>query len=162
LVDGVAKKKTNLNLLMEMILFGCRLGRVESYGPSAPRPALYLRLSSIAVAVPVATVLVQNGTLNAGDNFVVGNVYGKVRAMFDDPRRTVEDGSSFPRRSEIIGMEALPKAGDQFVGRGRSRDKRAAFPNTASRNHAKPHWPRVRASRWKGWRSRSRPRARRN
>src|SRR5438093_8930941 len=63
---------------------------------------------------PVASVLVQNGTLRAGDNFVVGNVYGKVRAMFDDRGAQLEEAPpSTP--VEILGMEGLPQAGDQFV-----------------------------------------------
>jgi translation initiation factor IF-2 len=57
---------------------------------------------------------VQNGTLHAGDNFVVGNVYGKVRAMFDDRSKPLKEaGPSTP--VEIIGLEGLPSAGDQFV-----------------------------------------------
>src|SRR3954463_13934136 len=63
---------------------------------------------------PVATVLVQNGTLNASDNFVVGNVFGKVRAMFDDRGAAlVSAPPSTP--VEILGLEGLPQAGDQFV-----------------------------------------------
>ncbi len=63
---------------------------------------------------PVATVLIHNGTLRAGENFVVGNIFGKVRAMFDDRGRTLEEaGPSTP--VEILGLEGLPQAGDQFV-----------------------------------------------
>ncbi len=63
---------------------------------------------------PVGTILVQNGTLHAGDNFVVGNVYGKVRAMFDDRGKALKEAPpSTP--VEIIGLEGLPQAGDQFV-----------------------------------------------
>ena len=63
---------------------------------------------------PVATILVQNGTLRTGDNYVVGNVYGKVRAMFDDRGHAIEEAPpSTP--VEILGMEGLAQAGDQFV-----------------------------------------------
>ena len=63
---------------------------------------------------PVATVLIDNGTLHAGENFVVGNVFGKVRAMFDDRGRALDEaGPSTP--VEILGLEGLPQAGDQFV-----------------------------------------------
>jgi len=63
---------------------------------------------------PVATVLVENGTLKVGENFVVGNVFGKVRAMFDDRGRALEAAPpSTP--VEILGLEGLPQAGDQFV-----------------------------------------------
>jgi len=63
---------------------------------------------------PVGTILVQNGTLKTGDNFVVGNVYGKVRAMFDDRGHGLQEAPpSTP--VEILGLEGLPQAGDQFV-----------------------------------------------
>src|SRR5205807_667980 len=63
---------------------------------------------------PVATLLVQNGRLRTGGSFVVGNVYGKVRAMFDDRGAQLEEAPpSTP--VEILGMEGLPQAGDQFV-----------------------------------------------
>src|SRR5262249_60499189 len=60
------------------------------------------------------TVPVQDGPLRTSDNFVVGNVYGKVRAMFDD--RGAQLSSAPPSTPvEILGMEGLPQAGDQFV-----------------------------------------------
>ena len=62
---------------------------------------------------PVATVLVQDGTLRNSDNFVVGNVYGKVRAMFDDRGAPLQEAPpSTP--VEILGMEGLPQAGRLF------------------------------------------------
>jgi translation initiation factor IF-2 len=61
----------------------------------------------------VATVLVQNGTLKVGDNFVAGAVYGKVRAMFDENGHPVKEaGPSTP--VEVLGLEGLPLAGDTF------------------------------------------------
>ncbi|WP_136797865.1 translation initiation factor IF-2 [Desulfosediminicola ganghwensis] len=62
----------------------------------------------------VATVLVQEGTLNNGDNFVVGMHAGKVRAMFDDRGRTIKTaGPSIP--VEVQGLSGVPQAGDEFV-----------------------------------------------
>jgi translation initiation factor IF-2 len=59
-------------------------------------------------------VLVQNGTLHIGDNFIVGNTFGKVRAMFDDRGSVVEEAPpSTP--VEVLGLEGLPQAGDQFL-----------------------------------------------
>jgi translation initiation factor IF-2 len=63
---------------------------------------------------PVATVLVQNGTLHAGDNFVVGNVFGKVRAMFND-RGVVVEAAPPATPVEVLGLEGLPQAGDPLV-----------------------------------------------
>ena len=63
---------------------------------------------------PVATILVQEGTLHGGDAFVCGVYYGKVRAMIDDHSRKVESAPpSFP--VEILGLQGVPQAGDSFV-----------------------------------------------
>jgi translation initiation factor IF-2 len=112
-VDVSAKQKTNLNLLLEMI---CLLADLQELKANADRPAtgVVLEAKLDRGRGPVATVLVQNGTLRTGDNFVVGNVFGKVRAMFDDRgNQLAEAPPSSP--VEILGIEGLPQAGDQFL-----------------------------------------------
>jgi len=112
-VDVSAKQKTNLNLLMEMICLVADLQELKAT-PERPATGVVLEAKLDRGRGPVATVLVQNGTLRASDNFVVGNVYGKVRAMFDDRGNSLEVAPpSTP--VEILGMEGLPQAGDQFV-----------------------------------------------
>jgi translation initiation factor IF-2 len=112
-VDVSAKQKTNLNLLLEMICLVADLAELKAT-PDRAASGVVLEAKLDRGRGPVATVLVQNGTLNASDNFVVGNVYGKVRAMFDD--RGVGLASAPPSTPvEILGMEGLPQAGDQFV-----------------------------------------------
>jgi translation initiation factor IF-2 len=112
-VDVSAKQKTNLNLLMEMICLVADIGELKAT-PERAATGVVLEAKLDRGRGPVATVLVQNGTLNAGDNFVVGNVYGKVRAMFDDRGAALQTAPpSTP--VEILGMESLPQAGDQFV-----------------------------------------------
>jgi translation initiation factor IF-2 len=112
-VDVSAKKKTNLNLLMEMICLVADLQELRA-NPTRSASGVVLEAKLDRGRGPVATVLVQDGTLRAGDNFVVGNVYGKVRAMFDDRSTQLEEAPpSTP--VEILGMEGLPQAGDQFV-----------------------------------------------
>jgi len=112
-VDVSAKQKTNLNLLLEMI---CLVADLQELKATAERPAtgVVLEAKLDRGRGPVATVLVQNGSLKTGDNFVVGNVYGKVRAMFDD-RGTQLDEAPPSTPVEILGMEGLPQAGDQFL-----------------------------------------------
>jgi translation initiation factor IF-2 len=112
-VDVSAKQKTNLNLLMEMICLVADLQELKAT-PDRPAQGVVLEAKLDRGRGPVATVLVQNGTLRDSDNFVVGNVYGKVRAMFDDRGNSLEEAPpSTP--VEILGMEGLPQAGDQFV-----------------------------------------------
>jgi len=112
-VDVSAKQKTNLNLLMEMICLVADLQDLKAT-PERPASGVVLEAKLDRGRGPVATVLVQNGTLRNSDNFVVGNVYGKVRAMFDDRGKLLEEAPpSTP--VEILGMEGLPQAGDQFV-----------------------------------------------
>jgi len=112
-VDVSAKQKTNLNLLMEMICLVADLQDLKAT-PDRSASGVVLEAKLDRGRGPVATVLVQNGTLRTSDNFVVGNVYGKVRAMFDDRGAQMEEaGPSTP--VEILGMEGLPQAGDQFV-----------------------------------------------
>ncbi|HKH99086.1 MAG TPA: translation initiation factor IF-2 [Candidatus Sulfotelmatobacter sp.] len=112
-VDVSAKKKTNLNLLMEMICLVADLAELKAT-PERAATGVVLEAKLDRGRGPVATVLVQNGTLSASDNFVVGNVYGKVRAMFDDRGAALQSAPpSTP--VEILGMEGLPQAGDQFV-----------------------------------------------
>jgi translation initiation factor IF-2 len=112
-VDVSAKQKTNLNLLMEMICLVADLAELKST-PDRAATGVVLEAKLDRGRGPVATVLVQNGTLHAGDNFVVGNVFGKVRAMFDD-RGTGLESAPPSTPVEILGLEGLPQAGDQFV-----------------------------------------------
>jgi translation initiation factor IF-2 len=112
-VDVSAKQKTNLSLLLEMI---CLVADVQGLKAAPDRPAngtvLEAKLDRGRGAV--ATILVQNGTLRNGDQFVVGNTFGKVRAMFDDHGNAIDEAPpSSP--AEVIGLEGLPQAGDQLV-----------------------------------------------
>ena len=112
-VDVSAKKKTNLNLLLEMICLTADLQELKST-PGRAASGVVLEAKLDRGRGPVATILVQNGTLHASDNFVVGNAYGKVRAMFDDRGQQLQEAPpSTP--VEILGLESLPQAGDQFV-----------------------------------------------
>ena len=112
-VDVSAKKKTNLNLLLEMICLTADLQELKAVPPRAAS-GVVLEAKLDRGRGPVGTILVQNGTLHPGDNFVVGNVYGKVRAMFDDRGQQLREAPpSTP--VEILGLEGLPQAGDQFV-----------------------------------------------
>jgi translation initiation factor IF-2 len=112
-VDVSAKKHTNLNQIMEMICLVADMKELKAT-PERLASGTVLEAKLDRGRGPVATVLIDNGTLHTGENFVVGNIFGKVRAMFDDRGRVLDEaGPSTP--VEILGLEGLPQAGDQFV-----------------------------------------------
>ncbi|HEX9763910.1 MAG TPA: translation initiation factor IF-2 [Candidatus Acidoferrales bacterium] len=112
MVDVSAKQKTNLDLLLEMILLVADLQDLKANAQlRAAGTVLDARLDR--GRGPVATVLVQDGTLRAGDPFIVGSIFGKVRAMFDDRGHAIDEaGPATP--VEVLGLAGLPEAGDQF------------------------------------------------
>jgi translation initiation factor IF-2 len=112
-VDVSAKKRINLDLLLEMI---CLVADLQTLKATPNRLAVgtVIEAKLDRGRGAVASVLVQNGTLKNQDNFVVGNTFGKIRAMFDDRGRAVDEaGPSTP--VEILGLEAMPDAGDTFL-----------------------------------------------
>ncbi len=112
-VDVSAKQGTNLNLLMEMICLVADLQELKA-NPDRSSTGTVLEAKLDRGRGAVATVLVADGTLRTGDNFVVGNTFGKVRAMFDDRGNALDEAPpSTP--VELLGLEGLPQAGDQFV-----------------------------------------------
>jgi translation initiation factor IF-2 len=112
MVEVSAKQKKNLDKLLEMILLVADLRDLKS-NPKAPAAGTVLESRVDRGRGAVATILVQTGTLNTGDVFICGAVYGKVRAMFDDHGRTVKSaGPSTP--VEVLGLQGAPEAGDQF------------------------------------------------
>jgi translation initiation factor IF-2 len=112
-VDVSAKQKKNLNLLMEMICLVADLQELKA-NPERSATGTVLEAKLDRGRGSVATVLVADGTLRNGDNFVVGNTFGKVRAMFDD-RASALDEAPPSTPVELLGLEGLPQAGDQFV-----------------------------------------------
>ena len=112
MVEVSAKTKQNLPRLLEMILLVGDLRELKA-DPDAPASGTVLESRVDKGRGPVATVLVQNGTLNIGDFFIVGAVFGKVRAMFDDRGQPIKKAApSTP--VEVLGLQGVPEAGDQF------------------------------------------------
>jgi translation initiation factor IF-2 len=111
-VEVSAKTGKNLDLLLEMILLVADLQSLKA-DPSLPATGTVLEAKIDKGRGNVANVLVQNGTLKVGDNFIAGAVYGKVRAMFDEHSSGVKEaGPSTP--VEVLGLQGLPLAGDSF------------------------------------------------
>jgi translation initiation factor IF-2 len=112
MVEVSARTKQNLPRLLEMILLVADLAELKA-DPDAPASGTVLESRVDKGRGPVATVLVQNGTLHVGDVFIVGAVYGKVRAMFDDRGQPIKKADpSTP--VEVLGLQGVPEAGDQF------------------------------------------------
>jgi translation initiation factor IF-2 len=111
-VEVSAKQKKGIDKLLETILLVADLRELRA-NPDAPASGTVLESRVDKGRGPVATVLVQNGTLNSGDFFICGAVFGKVRAMFDDRGRTIKDAPpSTP--VEVLGLQGVPEAGDHF------------------------------------------------
>jgi translation initiation factor IF-2 len=112
MVEVSAKKRQNLDLLLEMILLVTDMGDLKA-NPKRAAVGTVLEAQLDKGRGPVATVLVQDGTLHIGDTVIAGPVLGKVRALIDDRGRHVKlAGPSLP--VEVLGLAALPQPGDSF------------------------------------------------
>ena len=122
-VEVSATKKMNLDKLQETILLQAELLELKA-NPERSAEGVVVEAQLERGRGPVATVLVQNGTLKVGDIFVAGAEWGRVRALIDDRGRQVKEaGPSVP--VEVLGLQGVPNAGDEFVvveSEGRARD----------------------------------------
>ncbi len=112
-VEVSAKEKTGIEHLLEMILLQAEVMELKAdYNRKAKGTIVEAKLDR--GRGPVGTVLVNSGTLRAGDSFLVGTVAGRVRALIDDTGKKIKKaGPSTP--VEVIGFPEVPQAGDIFV-----------------------------------------------
>ena len=107
-----AKKRDNLDGLLEMILLVTEIEEQKA-NPKRAATGTVLEAKVDRGRGPVATILVQDGTLRVGDNFIAGLVVGRVRALLDDRvQQAGEVGPSSP--VEVLGLTGLPQPGDAF------------------------------------------------
>ena len=107
-----ALKKQGIDELLEMILLVAEMQELKA-NPERPAKGIVIEAKLDKGRGPVATVLVQQGTLRVGDALVLGNTFGRVRAMTNDlGKRVKEAGPSTP--VEITGLSDVPNAGDPF------------------------------------------------
>lgn len=112
MVPVSAIKGENLDTLLEMILLVAEVEELSA-NPNRPAKGTVIEAHLDKAKGPVATLLVQNGTLRVGDILVAGAAFGKVRAMVDDRGRRVEVATpSFA--VEVLGLSSVPAAGDEF------------------------------------------------
>jgi translation initiation factor IF-2 len=107
-----AKTGDGVNELLEMILLEAQMLELKA-NPHKPSRGVVVEAKMSKGRGPVATLLIQNGTLHLNENIIAGTYYGKIRAMFNDRGQSVtEAGPSFP--VEILGLSGVPQAGEQF------------------------------------------------
>jgi translation initiation factor IF-2 len=111
-VEVSAKKRQNLDLLLEMILLVSDIGELKA-NPKRNAAGTVLEAKLDKGRGPVATILVQDGTLRVGDTFIAGPISGRVRALIDDRGRSIKQaGPSTP--VEVLGLGGVPQPGDAF------------------------------------------------
>ena len=121
--------------LLEMVLLTAEVMELKA-NPNRRARGLVIEAELDKGKGPVATVLVQKGTLRVGDPIAAGSAYGKVRAMMDDQgRRVKEAGPSMP--VEILGLNDVPYAGEVFVGCKNDKDARSFAETFISQNKIK-------------------------
>ena len=109
-----AKKKIGIENLLELILLQADVLELKA-DPDRPARGIVIEAKLDKGRGPVATVLIQEGTLREGDAFSARTEYGRVRAMIDDQGRRVKAaGPSMP--VEVIGFSSVPQAGSEFIG----------------------------------------------
>ena len=107
-----AKTGQNVQELLDQILLQAELLDLKA-NPDRRAQGTVLEATLDPGKGPLATILVQNGTLRGGDDFICGQFYGRVRAMFDERGQTVDAaGPSTP--VQVLGFEGVPEAGDTF------------------------------------------------
>lgn len=111
--DISAKQRIGIEKLLEMILLQSEVMELKA-NPNKPGRGVVLEARLDKQLGPVATILVQGGTLRAGDVVIAGMAHGRVRRMVDDKgRQLLEAGPSTPVR--VAGLSSVPDAGDSFV-----------------------------------------------
>ncbi len=122
MVPVSAKSQLNLDKLLEMIVLVADVQELSA-NPDRRAKGTVIEANLDKAQGPVATILVQNGTLRVGDPFVVGSVYGKVRALFDDRGGIVESaGPSMPVK--VLGFSDVPGVGDELAVYADEREAR--------------------------------------
>lgn len=122
MVDVAAKKGLHVDDLLEMLLLVAEMQELKANPKAAPTGTV-IEANLDKGKGPVATVIVQDGTLRRGDIIHTGSAWGKIRAMIDDKGRNVnEAGPSMP--VEVLGLESVPQPGEKFTTLSSEREAR--------------------------------------
>ncbi len=112
MVEVSAKQRTNLDTMLETILLTADILDLKA-SPTRLASGVVLEAKLDRGRGSVPTVLVQQGTLRVGDPVIAGQVFGKVRAMFDDRGQSVAEAAP-ATPVEVLGLQGVPQAGDSF------------------------------------------------
>ncbi|MDU1411575.1 MAG: translation initiation factor IF-2 [Clostridium sp.] len=108
-----ARTKEGIDTLLEMVIITAEMLELKS-DPNRRAKGTVIEAKLDKGRGPVASILVQNGTLKSGDSIIVGTTYGRIRAMIDDKGKKIKSaGPSMP--VEILGLSEVPAAGDRFT-----------------------------------------------
>ena len=117
-----AKSKEGIDKLLEMVLLTADVAEYKA-NPNRKARGIVIEAQLDKGRGPVATILVQKGTLRVGDTIAIGSAYGKVRAMMDDKGRRVKEATpSTP--VEILGLNGVPDAGEVFLATESEKEAR--------------------------------------
>jgi translation initiation factor IF-2 len=112
-VQVSAKKRTGIDDLLELILLQAEMLDLKA-NPDKPARGVVVEARLDRGRGPVGTVLVQEGTLKAGEIFVSGDTYGRVKAMLDERGKSLKEaGPALP--AEVVGFTEIPNAGDDLI-----------------------------------------------
>jgi translation initiation factor IF-2 len=107
-----ARSRVGIDDLLEMVILSSEILELKS-NPARKAKGTVIEAKLDKGRGPVATLLVQNGSLHVGDSILVGSTYGRIRAMFDDKGKKIKvAGPSIP--VEVLGLSEVPAAGDRF------------------------------------------------
>lgn len=127
-----ATNKTGIDQLLEMIILSAEMKELKA-NPNKKARGTIVEAQLDRGRGPVATVLVQNGTLHVGDPVVAGCAYGKIRAMTDDKGRRVKKAApSTP--VEILGLSEVPLAGESFYVAANEKQARQVAESVIAKN----------------------------
>lgn len=136
-VNISAKKRTNIDELLEMILLQADILELKA-NPSAPGFGTVIESKLDKGRGPVATVLVQRGTLHVGDTLVAGTAFGRIRALIDAKGKHVKTAKP-SEPVEILGLGSVPSAGDEFLVFTDERKARALADERSMKQRIREH-----------------------
>ncbi|MDH4140839.1 MAG: translation initiation factor IF-2, partial [Coriobacteriia bacterium] len=143
-VNVSAKQRTNIEELLEMILLQADVLELKA-NPSAHASGIVIEAKLDKGRGPVATVLIQRGTLTVGDAIVAGTSHGRVRALVDPLGHTI-DAASPADPVEVLGLSSVPSAGDEFRVFASERDARNLAEERSLKQRLLAHQKKVHVS----------------